>query len=456
MSGLGLALIIGGVGIHVNGAVLIALEHIGTSTQRLGSLLSDNGQIALVKAELVVIIVILALIAIVVERSNGHGQLVDHGCVNLSCHNAHAVVAGLLDTGDMVSRLAGFHADGGILVYISRNQIGQSGAGSFGFHLREVPAVLIADGQEKVLGSCVCIQREAPLSSCISNGQGVVAKVVHDLLGKLYAAIVDSIPECLLLFLSPVGVVGVVLTSLSQQCRQGAHAAAVVLHAFDGAGVEGSRAIIGGICIDIHGEDYIVDVGGGAIGELDILAHGNVIVDSAVIILGDSDVSGTIVGVVGTVVAAGLTLDAAEHGVGYAVHSKQIHLGHVRNHLVVNIGCEEGRELALESGSSSNQSAVIASAGFNTLGDVGASGSFRSAGRCGASGGCSIVAAAGQKANAHANSQKQRKQLGLVFHVKNSSLKILNINGQSVRGSQCMMIPASRNPERAPFLPGSA
>ena len=375
------------------------------------------------------------------ERSNGHRQLINQGSVNLGCHNTHAVVAGLLNAGDVVSGLAGFHTNGGIVIYVLGNQVGQCGASILSFHLREVPAVLIADGQEEVLCGCVCIQGEAPLGSSVGNGQsrglGIAAvaalgsNIVDDRLSKLHAAVVHSVPECLLLILGPVGEVGVVLTGLGKQSRQGAHAAAVVFHTLDGAGVEGNGAVIGGVSKHIHGEDDVIDVSGGAIGELDVVAHGNVVVNGAVVVLGDSEVSGAIVGVVGAVVSAGLALDALEHGVGYAVHGEQGHLGHVGDALVISTCCEEGRELALESGRSGYQGAVIAGAGLNALGGVGAGSSFRSAGRCIASGRSSVIAAAGQKTYAHANSQKQRKQLGLVFHVKNSSLKILNINGQN-------------------------
>ena len=375
------------------------------------------------------------------ERSNGKRQLVNQGSVDLGCHNTHAVVAGLLNAGDVVSGLAGFHTNGGIVIYVLGDQVGQCGASRLGLHLGEVPAVLIADCQEEVLCGCVCIQGEAPLGSSVGNGQSrglsiaAVAALgsnsVYDLLSKLYAAVVHSVPECLLLVLGPVAVVGVVLTGLGKQSGQGAHAAAVVVHTLDGAGVEGHGAVIGGVSEYIHGEDHVVDVCGGAIGELDVVAHGYIVVYGAVVILGDSDVSGTIVGVVGAVVAAGLALDALKHGVGYAVHGEQVHLGHIGDTLVIGVCSEEGRELALKSGCSSHQSAVIAGAGLNALGDLGTSLALRRTCRCSTSGGSSVIAAAGQKTYAHANSQKQRKQLGLVFHVKNSSLKILNINGQN-------------------------
>ena len=439
MSGLRLALVVGGVGIHVNGAVLKALENIGTSAQRLGGLFSDDGQVALVKAELVVVVVVLALVAIVVERSNGHSQLINQGSVNLGCYNTHAVVAGFLNAGDVIGRLASLNTNSRIVVNVLGDQIGQSGTGSLSFHLREVPAVLIANGQEEVLYGCVCVQGEAPLRSSVSNRQSgglsiaaVAAhgcNIVNDLLSKLHTAVVDSVPECLLLILSPVGEVSVILTSLSDQSRQGAHAVAVLVHTLDGAGVEGNGAVIGGVGKYVHGEDDVVDVCGGAVGELNVVAHGHIVVNGAVVVLGDSDVSGTVVGVVGAVVGASLALNAAEHGVGYAVYGEQVHLSHVGHALVVCICCEEGRELALESSSSGYQGAVIAGAGLYAFSSVRASSGFGCAGRCGASGAGSIIAAASQKTDAHANSQKQRKQLGLVFHVKNSSLKILNING---------------------------
>ena len=70
-------------------------------------LLANVAQIALVKAELVVVVVILGLLAIVVHGGDGHTQLIDGGGVDLGQGDGHAVVAGLLDAGDVGSGGAG-------------------------------------------------------------------------------------------------------------------------------------------------------------------------------------------------------------------------------------------------------------------------------------------------------------------------------------------------------------
>ena len=414
MGDLGCAVKVGGVGIQIDNAVAVLVEGEHTAAQRSAGLGADTAQVTLDKAEGVVVVVIQRSITIVVQRSNGHLQLIDHGGGQLGGGQGHAVVAGLNDTGNIGHVVANGDTSGGVVVNFLRDQVRQGRTGSLGFHSREVPVVLSADRHKEVLGGGVGSQTfEAPAGSGGGNiGSAVFQHSVNDFLSELHAAVVDSIPESLLLVSSEVSIVGVILASLSDQLRQGGHGVAVLLQTHDGGGVHGDGTVIGRIQIDVHGEDDVVDGNRLAVRELQVVTQFQVIGNGAVIILGDNAVSGAIVGVIGAVVLAGLALDAVQDHFALTVGAQQAELGQVDDILVSGRSGEEGAELTLKAGLCQDEGAV-----------AGGSGSLGGGSACGFAGcsGGSGAAAAGQHAQAQGRSRCQRNGLLCVFHVYKTS-----------------------------------
>ena len=414
MSDLGCAVKVVGVGIEVNNAVAVLVEGVHTAAHGSAGLGAHNAQVALGEAEGVVVVVVQALVAVVVQRSDGHLQLVDHGGGQLAGGQGHAVVTGLDDTGNAGNVVTNGDTGGGVSVDVLGDQVRQGGTGSLGFHSREVPVVLSADSHKEVLGSGVGSQTvEAPAGSSGGNiGSAVFQHSVNNFLRKLHAAVVDSIPESLLLLFGEFGVVGVVLAGLSDQLGQGGHRVAVLLQTHDGGGVHGDGTVIGRIQIDVHGEDDVVDGNRLAVRELQVVTQFQVIGNGAVIILGDNAVSGAIVGVIGAVVLAGLALDAVQDHFALTVGAQQAELGQVDDILVSGRSGEEGAELTLKAGLCQDEGAV-----------AGGSGSLGGGSACGFAGcsGGSGAAAAGQHAQAQGRSRCQRNGLLCVFHVYKTS-----------------------------------
>lgn len=77
------------------------------------------------EAKLVVGVIVLVLLTIVVHRSDHNAQLIHGGSGDLGEHNTHAVIAGLLDAGDVGSGLTEGDSLGGGGVH-TQQQIGQS------------------------------------------------------------------------------------------------------------------------------------------------------------------------------------------------------------------------------------------------------------------------------------------------------------------------------------------
>ena len=399
-----------GVGIQVDNAVAVLGEGEHTAAQRSAGLGADAAQITLDKAEGVVVVVVQALIAVVVQGGNGHLQLVDHGGGQLAGGQRHAVITGLDDTGNVGNCIADIDTGGRVCVDILGDQVRQGRTGGLGLHSGEAPVVLLADSQEEVLGGGIGSQTiEAPAGSGGGNiGSTVFQHSVNDFLSELHAAVIDSIPESLLLFFGEVGVVGVVLAGLSDQLGQGGHRIAVLLQTNDGGGVHGYRAVIRRIEENIHREDDVIDGDRLAVRELQVVAQLDIVGDGAVVILGDNAVRGAVVGVVGAVVLAGLALDAVQDHLALTVSAEQTELGQVNDILVGSRSGEEGAELALKAGLCQNEGAIRS----GRVGCFGSSSTGALAGRVGRS-----TAAASQHADAECGSRCQCNDLLGVFHV---------------------------------------
>src|SRR5699024_150787 len=200
------------------------LEDIGTGAHGGAGHVLHGGQVALGEAELVVLVVVQALVAVVVQGGDRQGQLVDHGGVDGVGDHPQGVIAGTHDTGDVGGGLASLHVDGGVIVHVLGNQVRQGGTSGLSLHGGPVPVVGVADGQGEVLHSGVLRQAgESPACSGLGHGGSAAATlfngshhIVHDLLSEGHQAVVHSGPESGLLLLGHQGEVGVVLTQLAQ------------------------------------------------------------------------------------------------------------------------------------------------------------------------------------------------------------------------------------------------
>ena len=360
------------------------------------------------------------------QGGDRQGQLVDHGGVDGVGDHPQGVIAGTHDTGDVGGGLASLHVDGGVIVHVLGNQVRQGGTSGLSLHGGPVPVVGVADGQGEVLHSGVLRQAgESPACSGLGHGGSAAATlfngshhIVHDLLSEGHQAVVHSGPESGLLLLGHQGEVGVVLTQLAQQGGQGNVVLQILLQAPDGQGAHGGVAVIGGVQVHIDAEDHIVDGGGLAVGEDDVVPHSDVVVHGALGLtlgaLGDHDVGGAVVGVVGAVVLAGLALDAVEHGVAHTVDCQQAQLGQAHD-LVIGVGqVEEGGELTLQALlGGHHQGGGLVGVLSRRLGVV----RLRIVGCAAVVGGVvGITAAAGQQAQAHDQCEKQRQEFSASFH----------------------------------------
>ena len=406
-SDLGLALEVVGVGLQGHDAVGIAVEHIGAAAEGLAVLGLHAGQIALGEAELVVVIVVHGGIAVVVQGRHGEGHVVDGGGVVLGHVHGHAVVAGPDDARDVGGAVAGVHAGLVIGAQGGDGQLQAVGAGALG-GLGLLHGVIGGhDGIPEIVGGGILGQLEAPVGSAGGYGVlgGVVAvgdAVVADLLGEGRAGLlVVELPELVVLLLG-VEVVGHVALALAvgkDLVAAAVHAAAIGFHALDGQGVDGGRAVVGGIGQHIDAKDDIVDGGGLAVGELDVIAHGQVVIHAAVVVLHDFDIAHALVFIAVAVVVHSLAVDAVVDDGAAAVRLQQQGLGQVDDLHVVGSGRKEGAELLAEGGGGVHHGA------FSPL-----LGRFLS------------HAADGQRASQDQR-ENERKKLVQVAHVTVSSLK---------------------------------
>ena len=308
-----------------------------------------------------------------------------------------SVRAGLLDAFDLVGGVAGLDALGIGVVVLHQGE--QAGAGVLNVgQLLEVAAVGFLQGSPEVVDGGAGLQLKAPvgragLDGVVGGVVAVVDAVVHDGLGKLRARGFGLGPEGLLGGLIPQGEIGVVGAGLEEQIHELGHARTVVLHALDGLGEQGGVAVVGGIAQDVHGEDDVVGGQGLAVGELDVVAQVEIIVNGAVGIGGDGQVGGAIVGVVMAVEGAGLAGLALLHDRAEAVDVEQIDGGQRPDVLVVGRLREERRELAGEVGITCNQRLFVA-----------------------------LCAAAGQKRSHHGEAKEDRNNF---FHLSKVSLLIM-------------------------------
>ena len=322
--------------------------------------------------------------------------------------DGHGVVAGADDAGDVVHGVT--HGDPlAVLLIVAVDEVKQAGAGSLGVGSGDDVAFIGSlDGMPEVQSSGVGGQIGiTPVGSALGNGgaQAVGHAVVHDLLREGFAGGLDVSPELSLSLLVPVGEVGVVLASLHQQGGELRQGVVVLAHAFDGQGVDGGSTIIGGVGHDIDAEDHIVDVGGGAVGELDVIAHGEVVVDGAVGVLHHFDVAHAVVGIVGAVVGNGLALDAVADNVALTVGGEDGAAHQADEILVIGGGGEEGAELLAEGRGGVHQSGVgLLFGGIGGVGGVGGIGGVR--------GRVFSLGTAGEQTKHHHHCQQKRQQFG--------------------------------------------
>ena len=424
MLGSGLALIVAGVGIQVDDAIAVLIEGVSAGAQGGAGDGTNLAQVALLEAVGVVVVIIQAAVAIVIQGGDRQLQLVDHGVGQLGGGDGHAVIAGLDNAGNGVNVSAGGNTSGGVSINISRNQVRQSRTCGLSFHGSKVPVIFFCDSQEEILCGSVSGQAvKAPSGSSSGNVAFVSVTgsntAINDLLCKCSAAFVNSIPESLLLLSGEQAVISVVLACLSNQLGQGGHAAAVIIQAGNGHGVQGGGTVIGRVHVNIQVEDDVINGDGGAVSEDQVIAHVDGIGNSAVSILGHFAVSGAIVGVIGAVVLAGLTLDALQDHFALTVSAQQGNVGQVDNVLVSGRSGEERAELALKAGICQNQGAIAAAG----IGSSGFAGSLAGSNRLSAAG--SGRTAASQQARSHCNCHGQCKHLLGVFHVCITSQIIL-------------------------------
>ena len=339
-----LALIVVRVCIQINDTVLVLVEGKRTGAQRFARYRTHLGKIALFKTELVVLVIIHGLVAVVMKGSNRNAQLIDHVRGYFACHDTHAVIAGLLDPFDMVCGSTCLNTHCCKIIYVSRDQVSQRRACCLSFHCRKAPAVLVADCQEKCLRIRAFRKLEAPACRCGYNVccAVVLCHVVNDLLRELHATVVYRCPERRLLLFCPQGEICVVLARCRKQGRQGSHTASVLLHTYDGLAVDRRRAVICGVCVYIQGKDRVVDVHRRAVGELQVVADGHVVVHRTVFVLSHHDVGRAVVGIVRSVVRTGLTFDTVHDHCALSVRACQKHLCHLHDVLILRT-CREER-----------------------------------------------------------------------------------------------------------------
>ena len=228
------------------------------------------------------------------QRCDRNEQLIDGCCVNLSHVDTHAVVTGLLNTGNAGRRFAGLHTG---LVFSA--QFGNcpglaaapGGLSSFSlFH----SIVCGYDGIPEILGSGVIGKFKAPVGSTGSYriGGSIIAvadAVINDFLSKVSAGvIVVIIPESIVLLLGKEIICLIAIrTGSKNDVSTAVHAGAIGLHAFNGQRIEGGGPVISWVGEDIERKDHIIDCDRLTVRENQIFAKLDVEIDSFVIVDGD-------------------------------------------------------------------------------------------------------------------------------------------------------------------------
>ena len=295
--------------------VLILLKHVRACADRLRGLCANQAEVALRETELVVCIVVLRLITVVVKRANRDSELINHLRIDLGCNHAEGVVAGLLDTRDVRRGSSGLDTDRELVVIV--HELKELGSRALlGGHILHAAVVSREHRVEEI--HCGRIRLEIRIAVICRDSRNRVALLVgavcnvgvHDFLHKCLCGLVVGSPELLLLILGPLGEVRVVLACLYHQVKEGIHTASVSLHALDRKCEEGRSAVIGRIREDIHGENDVINRERLAVFKLKAVLQGEIVVDRAVAVLGDNEIGDTLIGVLLTVVLAGLSLNA--------------------------------------------------------------------------------------------------------------------------------------------------
>ena len=319
--------------------------------------------------------------------------------------HGQAVIAGTDDAGDVIGGFAGDNALQICVIVV--HQVEQAGACGLGVgHIGKIPFIGFAQHVEEVSRGGVCFQTFiAPGSGSLGNVRAVARcdAVVSNLLSESCAGLIQVFPECLLRGFVPLGEVGIVAAGGNQQVEQGVHTGSVLAHAFDRDGINGGAAVIGRISQNIDAEDDVIDVRRGAVGELDVVAHGQIVIDRAVGVLNDLDIAHGVVSIVGAVVGDGLALDALADDVALAVRGQQAALRQVNNFLVISSRCKERAELLTEGSGGVNQR--IGLFGLIRLGRLAV------VGLRGVGGSLSAAFAAGEQRNDHHESQNESEKL---------------------------------------------
>ena len=227
------------VGLEVDNAVLELQELIGTCAHGLCGLGADNAQIALGESEGVILIIVLCRITVVVKRRDRNGDLIDHGSIDLGGHDAHAVIAGLLNTRDIGSGITGLDTDRKLSI-AGHQSLERRTCGLRRYHCSDI-AVVLFRGDHNVKSFCrsdIRVHLESPVRETCRDGilRLVIScclAVVTDLVDERFLHRIDLRPELGLLLLGPVCEVRVVPACFQKQVEHCIHTASVGFHAFD-------------------------------------------------------------------------------------------------------------------------------------------------------------------------------------------------------------------------------
>ena len=339
------------VGLEGDDAVFVLHELVGPGAHGRGVFGSHGGEVALREAEAVVCVVILRRVAVVVQRSNGHAELIDRGGIDPGERHAQGVIAGLHDARDVRGTLAGLNALA-VQIIVAHQRPERDICLLVLYNRGNIAAIGVKDHSPEICGSRVRRQIPAPAGGTGSDGvAGLVPAVgddvIHDGLRERRTGLVQLAPERVLRGLGPFGIVRIVLARVDQRLIQRRHAGAVCLHADDRQRGERAAAVVGRVGQDIHREDDVVRGELLAVGEQNIVSEIKGKGDRAVRVLGDGQVRNAVVGVVCAVIGARLAGLALFHDHALTVGLQQVGPCHGYDVIVICIfGEERGKAAA--------------------------------------------------------------------------------------------------------------
>ena len=351
--GLRLTLVVVRICLQRDNTVLVLVKDIRACAERLRGLRTNQAEVALREAELVVCVVVLRLVAVVVKRRNNDADLVDGLCVDFRRDNAECIVTSLLDTADVRCGSAGLNTDCEILVVIHELGERRSRALLVG-HILHAAVILGEHCVEEI--HCGRIRLEIRIAVVRSDSRNRVTLFVgtarnagiHDFFHKRLSGLVVRSPELLLLIFGPLGEVRVVLTRLDHQVKEGVDTGSVLFHALNRKGKEGRGAVIGRIRVDVHRENHIVNRQRLAVRELDAVLQLKVVVDGAVAVLRNRTIRNAVVGILLAVILSGLALNALQDDGAVSICGKKAGR-ELRDHIRIRHGLiKERRELTVE------------------------------------------------------------------------------------------------------------